>query len=112
MPSKRKITKFTLRINTVKYIKNLLLYINITDQNLIYISWPTGRTYFKVKKKDYKKYVKNIAFNDSTNTLTFTYIGPAKTQLFGTGKTKKVIKKYTFKFELAKDYRYIKNLLK
>jgi photosystem II stability/assembly factor-like uncharacterized protein len=112
MVTKRMITRFVLHINTVRYTKSKLLYINITDRKTIYISWQTGRTYFKVHNSDYKKYIKNITFDDKKYTIVFIYKGPMETNLYHSGKTKKVVKKYTFKFELEKDYKYFKKLLR
>ena len=106
---KRKITDFTLKVGTVTYKKDKLTYLNITG-DLIYISWPNGRTYFKIGTDSYKKGIKNIKFSDD-NKLSFVYDGPWETNLFGNGKTKQVKKKYVFTFNNDNDYRMMKKLM-
>lgn len=105
----KNITDLTLKIGTVKYAKSKLTYVNIT-KDLIYISWPTGRTYFKITG-DYKKIIKNIEMDNDKNKIKFTWKGPWGTSEFGTGKTKQAEKNFVFVFENASDYKKLKKKL-
>ena len=107
---KRRITDFTLKVGTVTYHKDKSLWINITG-NLIYISWPTGRTYFKLDSDAYKKGIKDIKVSDKDKKLFFVYDGEWETSLFGSGKTKHVTKQYVFTFNDENDYKMMSKLM-
>jgi hypothetical protein len=107
---KRRITNFTLKVGTVTYHKDKLLYINITG-NLIYISWPTGRTYFKLDSDEYKKTIKEIKVSDKDKKLFFMYDGEWETNMWHSGKTKHLKKQYVFTFNDENDYKMMSKLM-
>lgn len=103
----KKIKDFDIKIGTTKYPKSTSTWIT-ANKGLVYISWPTGRTYFKTNTIDYKNTIHNISFIDDKNTISFVWKGLWDMSLWGKSKPKNVIKSFNIKFNTSKDYNYIK----
>jgi hypothetical protein len=96
----KKIKAIDLTIGTVQYNnREKGLWIKISPTGLIYISWPTGRIYFKVSDAA----IKNLVFDDDTRTISFTWEGPWEN--FASGQTKHKIKPFSIRFDKDSDYQ-------
>ena len=106
-----------ISVGTVKYERSkLLTWISIKNKKPVssgspffYISWPTGRMYFRTTSDEFKKTIRNVMFDDTKCTLYFTWVGKWETNSFGsTGNTKNVKKNVKIKFDKKSEYQYLK----
>lgn len=104
----KKIKAIDIKVGTVKYPRNTSTWISMDKFGLIYISWPTGRTYFRTFSPNYKKIIQKVAFDDQNKTISFVWKGPWETNVFHSGKTRNVTKPFKLKFDKDSDYNYVK----
>lgn len=85
------------------------VWLDITENNLLYLSWKGGRIYFFVNKLNTQTTIKNFNFDNTTGIISFTYEGPWED--FQTGTDVQVNDLWKIQLKQQKDIKKVNKIL-